>query len=141
MEEACGRAGLGRGPLIERIGMTKVDCMGSPLHARNYCKDVAKTRNFTRALVLADGTVVCESAQAVYLRFACKGAGDPLCRRKDRGCRRLGSAFAHDLELMHASLVSPLPSSIPSRLNCFFTSKIDENILKIDPALNFPSKK
>ena len=141
MQEACGRAGLGRGPLVDRVGMTKIDCMGSLLDIQYYCKDVAKTRDFIRGLVLADGTVVCESAQTVYLRFGCKAGGDPLCRKTDRSCRRLGSVFAHDLDLMHASLVPPLPSTSSSKLNCFFTSKIDENILKIDPILNFPSEK
>ena len=132
IKQACEKAGLKENLLTGAKDITKMDCMGRELVVLDFCKTL-KLPGLVRGFVLEDERVVCESAKTVHVKIDCKDKTS-FCKDKVQACKRLKKSFAHSLDLLHSGLTGPSLLEA-SELSCFFTSKIEEDISKIDPML------
>ena len=118
LKEACTKAGFKHLLLVDAQDVVTVDCMGQKLNAKDFClKEQNPGKSFIRGFVSASQSqVYCEYAEAVSLSLKCDQQHYKYCQNANQGCEQLRGNFAHDLELMHASL-----TGAPTNLNCHYS--------------------
>lgn len=102
--------------------------MGETVEVGDFCKKILKDNlEYARALVDKEQKKVkCVKARRVVMSYECSGQ-EGLCADKEIGCYKLGEKLASNLRIVHASLI---PNNGSSKLNCYFSSLSDKEVLK-----------
>lgn len=117
--EVCQSLVKRKSPLIEKAGVSKLDCMGRVVSASKFCeKQEAGNAFYTRAVVFDhDETVRCYSGKKVIVKWQCNSMNDFYCKDKEIGCYHFKENLASRLKLVHSSITKSNQKDI---LNCYF---------------------
>lgn len=113
-----------------------MDCMGREVLISDFCQKITREKvGLLRGKVDPfSKKVVCEYAQSLSLSFRCSPGRQEYCASASKGCAKLKSVFAIDLQVDHSSI---LPDGADQRLNCYFShSKKSQAVQKILPTLD-----
>lgn len=124
-KEVCRTMAATPAPLIEKKGLTKLDCMGKTVRVSSFCeKKEASNPFYTRAVVISyDQTVRCYSGKKVTVKWECDSQNDFFCKDKEIGCFHFKEKLASRLELVHSSIIDEKNNK--KTLNCHFRTQQD----------------
>lgn len=119
--EVCKKLVKTESPLIEKAGISQLDCMGRKVKVSKFCEQKEASNPFyTRAVVVqSERAVRCYSGKKVRVKWQCDGKQDFYCRDKELGCFYFKEQLANRLTLVHASLI------YGKVLNCYFDRSVD----------------
>lgn len=136
--EVCKYMGQNETLIVEAEGPGRLDCMGSKINLNDFCSKKEKGLELlSENLSLTRGvndplskTVFCEKASSLTLSYKCqKKDRSDICFSATKGCKKLNEIFAINMETSYTSIIDQTGGKI---LNCYFSSKNDEQNLKID---------
>ena len=96
-QEICESKGLIQLPIIEAIGVRKIDCMGTKVSVERFCYDRHGGSPLYIRGVIKDDQVHCEKAFSVDVAITCSKGTRSFCENKQKSCLKLQKHFARSL--------------------------------------------
>jgi hypothetical protein len=127
-KEVCLAGGAGDSTIVELKTATELDCMGKVVNFKKFCeKKNVENLSYIRAYAIQKTKeVICQSAGKVVLTYRCsKNSRSSFCHGAKRGCGQLQNILAHNLEMVHSSIIVRDPGH--KDLNCYYHKKVSLN--------------
>lgn len=125
LTKVCEFFGLKENPLIDIVGMTELDCMGTVVQIEKFCHKIhGLDREYSRAyLDKKNQRVICETASRINLEYVCP-EGSTYCAASLSGCDQMKKKLAKNLHLTHHAILNKSDSQ---NLICYFSAKEESN--------------
>lgn len=118
-KEVCKKLVHRDSPLIEKVNISTLDCMGTKVSVFKFCDEVEGGNPYLSRAIVGKNVVICHSAKRVIIKWECEGKKDKYCKDKDIGCFLFKEKLARRLKLAHGSLVDN------KYLNCYYDTQVN----------------
>lgn len=126
--DICKAMGIEHTLLIDVKDPIRLDCMGTIVHMKDFCKTQPRKGKLLRGYLnqkLQEG--VCEFGTAALVSIGCDKRDKKYCENPNQGCNKLQKIYSQELTLDYHSFIE---KDVDDVLNCYYSLPVEEK--KID---------